>query len=475
VPQSRLRRARRFAAADRGFSIIEVMVSALIVILLAGAAAKALIATTHASGTERVHDQADGLATQDQERLRGMSDEQLNQIPGAGVTRPEVFNGQTFSVTSVATAEDSTGNSSCATNAAAYYKIASTVSWNDVYDRQTPAVTEESILARPVSGDLLADVKDQTGAWLPGVSVSAASTGQPTQLGSTDINGCIVFAGLAPGSWTVTLTKSGYVDPTGNATPGGTATVNTTGMATIPSPTVYLGQSGSVQATFATASGAGAESDGLSSQGSGSSGPAMTSAAVAPKTDTNVPTTTQPTDPLFPFAYMNSGTASYANNYQEWAGRCPGQEPPAATTPVTTPTTVTVSPGAANVAATVYEPLLKVSSVTYPSTSTQVKPSDIEMKYSSPNGSNPSCGDTWWASIVGTPAAAPAPAAGWLANPGQPYAPSGTLTVCADYNVGGGNYRNASVTSLTNTNFATATAVPAIALTSSSSSGKCNL
>ena len=413
------------------------------------------------------------MPTQDQERLRGLSDEQLNQIPGAGQTRAEVFNGQTFSVTSTATAEDSTGNSSCTTNAAAYYKIVSTVSWNDVYDRQTPSVTEESILARPVSGDLLADVKDQTGAPLPGVSVSAVSAGQPTQLGSTDVNGCIVFAGLAPGSWAATLTKSGYVDPTGNPAPTSSATVTATGMTTLPSLPYYLGQAGSVQATFTTnVAGVAAEADGLSSLGSGSSGPTMPSASLAPTIDINAPTTTQTSPSLFPFGFTTSGTTTYTNNYTEWAGRCPGQRPPVGTNP-TTPTTVSVSPGAANVAATIYEPLLKVSAVTYGGST--VKPSDIEMKYASPTGANPSCSDTWWASLVGTPTVPPAPTAGWLARPGQPYAPSGTLTVCADYLVSGTTYRNASVASLTNTNFGTATVVPTITITSGSSSGKCNL
>ncbi|MGH2894391.1 MAG: carboxypeptidase-like regulatory domain-containing protein, partial [Solirubrobacteraceae bacterium] len=337
------------------------MASALIVILLAGAAAKALISTAHASGSQRVRDQADGLATQDQERLRGVSDAQLNQLSGAGQTRSEVFNGQTFSVTSTATAEDSTGGSSCSTNAAAYYKIVSTVSWNDVYDSQTPSVTEESILARPVSGDLLADVKDQTGAWLSGVSVSAASTGQPTQLGSTDSNGCIVFAGLTPASWNVTLSKSGFVDPTGISSLSASATVSTTSMAQLPSLPVYLGQSGTVQATFATATGAAAEADGLASLGSGSGGPSVTLPSVAPLTDTKMPQPNQLSGALFPFAYMNSGTASYANNYQEWAGRCLEQEPPTGTNP-TTPTSAMVNPGAQNVAATVYEPLLSVPS-----------------------------------------------------------------------------------------------------------------
>ena len=179
--------------------MIEVMASALIVILLSAAAAKALIATTHASGTQRVRDQADAVATQDQERLRGLSDDQLNQLSGVPQTRSVTFNGQSFSVNSTAVSEGVSGGSSCTSTAAAYYKITSTVSWSDAYDSQNPQVVEDSLLARPVAGDLLAEVKDQTGAWLQGVSVTAATTGQPNQLGSTDVNGCVEFAGPDPG------------------------------------------------------------------------------------------------------------------------------------------------------------------------------------------------------------------------------------------------------------------------------------
>ncbi len=450
--------------------MIEVMASALIVILLSAAAAKALIATTHASGNQRVRDQADAVATQDQERLRGLSDEQLNQLSGTGQTRSLTFNGQTFSVTSSATAVASSGGSSCASGAAAYYKIVSTASWNDAYDQQTPSVTEESILARPVSGDLLADVKDQTGTWLQNVTVTASTTGQPNQLGATDASGCVVFAGLTPASWTVNLTKTGFVDPNGNASPGGTAAVSTSGMASIPSLPIYLGQAGSVQATFTTTTGAGAEADGLSSLGSGSSGPTMTTPSLAPATDTNAPTRTQASGSLFPFANMNSGTASYTANYQEWGGRCQGQEPLPGTTPVATPTTATITPGALNVAATVYEPILTLPAANVKFSGSAVTPKDIEMKYTSPTGVTPACSDTWWASIASSSTGT----GGWLAYPGQPYAPTGTLKVCADYKTGGGTYYNATSAVTQNTNFSTATTVPPISITTGTS-GQCNL
>jgi type II secretory pathway pseudopilin PulG len=82
--------------SEAGFTIIEVLVSALMVILIGTATAKALITTAHVSGDQRLRAEADAIATQDQERLRGLSDEQLN---GLSQTRPvTVGTGQTFSV-----------------------------------------------------------------------------------------------------------------------------------------------------------------------------------------------------------------------------------------------------------------------------------------------------------------------------------------------------------------------------------------
>jgi hypothetical protein len=56
---------------------------------------------------------------------------------------------------------------------------------------------------------------------------------------------------------------------------------------------------------------------------------------------------------------------------------------------------------------------------------------------------------------------------GWFKNPGQPYAPSGDLTVCADYN----NYK-ASVT-MANNNFSAANVVPTLTITRGTNAGTC--
>src|SRR5581483_3658314 len=66
--------------AQHGFTLIEVLVSALIVTLIAGAVAGALMTNIKASGDQHRRTQAQALAQQDQERLKGLSAEQLDNL-----------------------------------------------------------------------------------------------------------------------------------------------------------------------------------------------------------------------------------------------------------------------------------------------------------------------------------------------------------------------------------------------------------
>jgi prepilin-type N-terminal cleavage/methylation domain-containing protein len=461
--------------ASAGFTLIEVLVTALIVVLIASASAKALISTSHASGDQRLRAQANAVASQDLERLRGLSDDNLNGLNQG--PRTVNVNGTTFNVTSTANYLDTTGTSTCTSNAAAYYKISSTVTWTENYSNRTDTtVTQESVLARPVTGDLYVQATDQTGAPLSGVAVAA--TGPDTQNDTTNSAGCVLFAGLSPGGYALTLTDPGYVDPDGNASPPNVTATVTASTPVAPSGNPFrLGRAGSLAGTFTTAAtylGYNGEADGISWLGSGASygmsggyRTVTSSAAAASLT----------TASLFPFNQSTTSTASYTNDYSAWGGRCLQQEPPAGMD------TFTVMPGSTGQAANVIEPGLFIGAINYKigSTTTAVRPAHVKLTFASTAGTP--CSDAWYPTLA---AGTTVPPAGWLANPGQPFASTATtgttasassgssspetgqLTICADYN----GYKSSVTT--TNTNFTiTPVATPTITITNGTNAGPC--
>ena len=398
-------RRRTAHGREAGFTLIEVLVSALLVALIATAAAKALVTTSHTSADQRLRSQADGLATQDQERLRGLSDTQLASL---SQSRPSTVDGTTFTVQSTSTYEDTTGATSCSSTAAAYYRIVSTVSWTEGFTNQSASIQEESLLSRPVTGDLLTQVTDQTGAAIQGVTI--APTGPSTQTAPSDSNGCVMFAGLTPGLYSIGLTYSGYVDPNGNSTPTGTATVTTTGTAHPNGGTFRMGQAGSIVGTFQTSGGAGGEADGISWLGNKGSIPMSGGFRTAPTADPTTPSTGFTTFSLFPFASLSP--TDYTGNYTRLgrtlrrAGAAGAQPRPVHREPGVRRDGPD-DPGAAAGP--------RRRALQRPGRRPRT-PAHVVLTYS-----DGTCTDQWSPPLLSTMNATN----GWLKNPGQPYAPSG--------------------------------------------------
>jgi type II secretory pathway pseudopilin PulG len=472
VPWEAFRHIARRAAGEQGFSIIEVLASALVLAVLSSAVAMALIGNARFSQVERERSQANAIAQQDQERLKGLSAQQLSTLQSQGSqTRAVTLGNTTFSVQSTAQFLNSSGNTSCGSSsggAAAYYNVGSKVTWGTSANNK---VAESSLITPPVGGILLTQIADQTGAGMSGVNVAASGPDQAWA--NTDSSGCAVLSGLQPGNYNLTVTDNGYVDVNGNPSPLNlAATVAGTG----PAPPsggnpVVIGQPGAISATFQTAGTSTPQyADGFGWYGAGSNYqmPAPDSyGPVSPATQLPAGGGTQQ---LFPFAFTGP---SYANNYSVWAGTCPQMQPPAASV-----TKASVGPGS-NQTVALAEPALKVT-VTYAGLfqqAKQVKPNDIRITFQSGDGS---CTDTWSAPVNPNAATSGQNA---LAYPGQPYASNtsgpnapggtGTLSVCADYSPNGSTYYRGSATGVTNANFSSATSVPTIALTWSSTTGKC--
>jgi Tfp pilus assembly protein PilV len=200
---------------ESGFALIEVMMSAMLVAMLAVGVLKGLDAADASSGNNRSRSIAGDLATQDQERLRSYRAKELSNLRETNVRRVSGIN---YSV--VSTAEwvaDSSGTRSCtsSTTQADYIKVSSTVSWPAM---QTKAVTISSLIAPPNGsfgdeGGLGVQVSDRNATGVSGVAVEV--TGPKNVGGTTDSQGCVFFGYLAAGQYSITFSKPGYVDANG--------------------------------------------------------------------------------------------------------------------------------------------------------------------------------------------------------------------------------------------------------------------
>ena len=105
-------RVRARLASQRGFTLIEVLVSALITTLIATAVAGALITNTDIIANQNSRSQAETLAEQDQERLKGLSAEQLDNLSQSyNVT----VGGATYAISSKAYYLSTSNGQSCTT------------------------------------------------------------------------------------------------------------------------------------------------------------------------------------------------------------------------------------------------------------------------------------------------------------------------------------------------------------------------
>lgn len=431
---------------EAGFTLIELLVSALIVVTLAAGIGIALISTGHFSADQRHRSEADQLAEQDQERLRGMSAKQLN---GLSQSRTVTLDGTRYTIASNGQfVSDAGGQQSCtaSTATADYLEITSDVTWGTAGHH----MTEQSIVAPQAGGTLLTKVMDQTGNPLSGVTIAAQ--GPDVESNTTNANGCVIFGGVAVGSYTVTASATGYVDPNGHASASGTADTNASSTSQPSGSPFSLGRAGSITATFTTAVNPGiaqaAPSISWFNTGMASS---QHFSPTALSTQITTPTT------LYPF--VSGGSNTYTNNYTVWAGSCDNDQPPAANASY-----ASVQPGGSASAPVALPGLIvKVTNKTKSgnqTTTSQVTPDDILI--------TDGCGQSWYPRVRSSDPANPL---GQLALAGQPYAPSGQpLTVCADFK-GSSTYAHDKSVSTPNANFTSSGTTITIPIDSTASVG----
>jgi Carboxypeptidase regulatory-like domain len=460
------KRLRLLANEQGGLTIVEVVVTAAIVVLIAGGTLTGIDAAGRSSADLRHRTQAQELAQADQERLRGMSSLQLS---GLNETRQVPLDGTNFEVTSTGQFLDHVGQgTSCGNTSADYVRIVSTVDWQPLNKR--PPVVVQSVITPPIGGTMIIKVPDENidvdGQGVAGAQVEVV--GPETYNATTSADGCVVIAGMEAGDYDVTASKTNFVDWDGNTEVSDDAVHVSTSDSAIPllDP---LGQAGAINASFSTHVG-GTPGTTYSSQRIRSiswinaHGGTMTVSKnrtpLFPCCLTQIRTSSGSTWTLFPFA--TGGI--YTNNYYVWGGRCDSAKPPVANL-----STATVNIGI-TASATVALPALVVK-VTYGGASNYVTPNRIGLRDAcdqistvevrpgqGPNNLPDTTPGSAWSQL------------GSMNYPGHPYAPAGDpYTVCVEYDPDGTGpiaTRTANATKA-NTDFANANTLQ-INLTSTS-------
>lgn len=196
---------RRTSHGEDGFALIEVLVSALVLAIVAGAVLSLLQATTRSAASERRHAQAYALAQEDQSRLRSLRLSTLNRLEQ---NEEITLEGTVFTVESqgvfINNATRQPSNCTSGQTAADYVQITSSVSW---YGSTNPVVLQSIVSPSngsldPNHGTLVITAKKVGSEPLAGLGLSGIGPG--TFSGTTDSTGCANFADLPAGNYKLT-------------------------------------------------------------------------------------------------------------------------------------------------------------------------------------------------------------------------------------------------------------------------------
>jgi len=238
---------------ESGSVLIEVIVTASVMIIVGLGVFSAIDGASATSGQNRARSIAASFAQEDQERLRSMRPADL---ANRNETRTRTSDGVSYTVTSrgepVNESSGTPGCTSAGSSSDLVIKISSTVRWTSMPQGRKP-VKLESIAApppgtsTPTQGALAIQLNDRAGQPLTDIPVTVTGSSSTT-LPSNEL-GCSFFGFLNAGSYTLTVSKPGTVDHQGNQVVTSTQTV----VAGQIKPLAYeLDVAGQVNVTFDT-------------------------------------------------------------------------------------------------------------------------------------------------------------------------------------------------------------------------------
>lgn len=202
-----------------GSAMVEVIVSAVLMIVIAVSVFGALEASGRAGAQERLRARAFAIAQEDQARMRSLK---VSEVTRLSQSRPVFQDGRTYTVASTGLPKlDRTATSACESgnSSADYVAIKSEVTWTDMGGR--PPVVIESIIAPPNGsletnrGALGVSVVDSRNNPYP--SLTIAGSGAASFSGATTATGCVIFGDLPVGNYNVTAAAPSVIDANGVA------------------------------------------------------------------------------------------------------------------------------------------------------------------------------------------------------------------------------------------------------------------
>jgi type II secretory pathway pseudopilin PulG len=210
--------ARQAPPAEEGFILIEVLVSALILAIVAGAVLTLIAATTRSAASERNHSVAYDLAQQDQARMRTLRISTLNRYVHNGSVTVE---NTKYNVKSEGVfVNNRAGAVSCTAenDTADYVQLTSTVTGPGIIEPITirSVVSPSNGSGDPSNGTLSIQATNAANGPVQGVAVKI---NEGAYQGSTDENGCANFAELPRASnYKVKLEGGTLINPKGEST-----------------------------------------------------------------------------------------------------------------------------------------------------------------------------------------------------------------------------------------------------------------
>jgi Tfp pilus assembly protein PilV len=204
-------------SSQRGDTLIEVIVSALLLAVIVVGTLTGLNSANRATSIDRERSQADALAQQEEEQLRTEPIAKLSELSATheAILREVNASGTKYVISSTAQyISDATATSSCssATPKADYIQTTSKVTWHELGTGKP--VVETSVISPPADSALIVQVTNQAGEPVP--SMNVAATGATNMTSETSTDGCAIL-GVSPGEYNLNVYKSGYVDQNGYA------------------------------------------------------------------------------------------------------------------------------------------------------------------------------------------------------------------------------------------------------------------